>query len=242
MPTRSTLTAVATVDGQLWAGGHDGVILHSADGGQTWTAQRRDPYDRRRRRRRRDPRQGVPMLDILFRDASNGIAIGAYSLMLVTVDGGATWTPKQTSGRRRSRRAVAPRAAARADGEATTASATKTCELEDEADPHFNAIARTGAGSLVIVGERGTLLRSRDDGATWRALAPARTRVRCSACSRWAAQHILAFGLRGNVVRVDATSAPRWSKVETGTAAQPDGRRARWPAAVRCWSAPTAPC
>jgi photosystem II stability/assembly factor-like uncharacterized protein len=97
VPTRSTLTAVATADGQLWAAGHDGVIVHSADGGQTWKTQRSDPFlpvpgqdpaDR-------DQRQGAPILDLLFADATHGIAVGAYSLMLETSDGGATWTPVQ---------------------------------------------------------------------------------------------------------------------------------------------------
>ena len=40
VPTRSTLTSIATAGGQLWAAGHDGVIVHSADQGRTWTRQR----------------------------------------------------------------------------------------------------------------------------------------------------------------------------------------------------------
>jgi photosystem II stability/assembly factor-like uncharacterized protein len=94
VPTRSALTSIATADGQLWVGGHDGVILHSTDGGQTWKAQRRDPFRLAQGESAadHDPRQGAPILDIGFRDASHGIAVGAHSLMLVTTDGGVTWT------------------------------------------------------------------------------------------------------------------------------------------------------
>ena len=40
VPTRSTLTAVTTVGNDAWAVGHDGIILHSGDGGLTWQRQR----------------------------------------------------------------------------------------------------------------------------------------------------------------------------------------------------------
>ena len=90
VPTRSTLTSVTSADGVLWAGGHDGVIVHSTDGGQTWVRRRAAPwsYDIV------DPSEGVPVMDLLFTDAMNGFAIGAYSLMLATTDGGVTWEPR----------------------------------------------------------------------------------------------------------------------------------------------------
>jgi photosystem II stability/assembly factor-like uncharacterized protein len=79
VPTRSTLTTVTQRDGLLWAAGHDSVIIHSADGGRTWALQYFDPERRQ------------PVMDIHFTDAANGLAIGAYGLMLVTADGGVTW-------------------------------------------------------------------------------------------------------------------------------------------------------
>jgi photosystem II stability/assembly factor-like uncharacterized protein len=163
VPTRSVLTAIATADGQLWVGGHDGVILHSTDGGQSWKAQRRDPFRLAEGENAadHDPRQGAPILDIWFRDASHGFAVGAHSLMLVTSDGGATWTPHEALPA-----GDAPAAAAAPmQGDLFSA---EDLELEDEADPHFNAITPAGEHSLVIVGERGTLLRSDDDGASWK--------------------------------------------------------------------------
>lgn len=208
LPTRSALTSIATADGQLWVGGHDGVILHSVDGGQTWKSQRRDPYRLAEGESAADHdiRQGAPILDIHFRDASNGIAIGAYSLMLVTSDGGATWTPKQ---------ALAPAAdsagpSAPMEGDLFSA---EDLQLDDEADPHFNAITGAGPGSLVIVGERGTLLRSDDDGATWRRLSfPYKGSM--FGVLHLGEQRLLAFGLRGNVYE-SADGGSSWNKVET---------------------------
>jgi photosystem II stability/assembly factor-like uncharacterized protein len=210
VPTRSTLTALATADGQLWAAGHDGVILHSADGGQTWHPQRRDPYalapdqdpgDR-------DQRQGAPVLDLLFIDAMHGIAVGAYSLMLQTSDGGGTWTPVQ---------ALAADAGAAGEPEAVASESgvfdAADLELGEESNPHFNAIARSGSGALAVVGERGTFLRSRDDGATWQKVAFPYAGSLFGVLA-WEADHILAYGLRGNVYE-STDLGNTWTKVDS---------------------------
>jgi photosystem II stability/assembly factor-like uncharacterized protein len=208
VPTRSALTAIATADGQLWVGGHDGVILHSVDGGQTWQAQRRDPFRLAEGENAadHDPRQGAPILDIWFRDASHGIAVGAHSLMLVTADGGGTWTEKEALGKR----AEPAAAAAPSQGDLFSAA---DLELEDEADPHFNAITAAGEPSLVIVGERGTLLRSDDDGGTWKRLAfPYKGSM--FGVLATGERHLLAYGLRGNVYE-SADNGDSWSKVDS---------------------------
>ena len=87
VPTRSTLTAVTAVGNKAWAVGHDGIILHSPDGGLSWVRQRMMPYDPDSD----DLHNGSPLLDVLFLDQDNGFAIGAYALILRTRDGGATW-------------------------------------------------------------------------------------------------------------------------------------------------------
>ena len=79
VPTRSTLTSVYARDDLLWAGGHDSVLLASADNGNNWSLQ----YF--------DPERQQPVMDLYFADADNGIAVGAYGLMLVTSDGGENW-------------------------------------------------------------------------------------------------------------------------------------------------------
>jgi photosystem II stability/assembly factor-like uncharacterized protein len=209
VPTRSTLTSITTADGQLWAAGHDGLILHSADGGQTWTAQHRDPYQLQPQEdpADHDPQQGSPLLDILFTDANTGIAVGANSLMLMTKDGGVTWTAKQALPK-----TEAPTTAPVADAAGVFSQDQLT--LGAETDPHFNAIAKAGSGALVIVGERGTFVRSRDNGETWQKAAFPYAGSMFGVLS-WEGDHILAFGLRGNVYESDDLG-DNWRKVDSG--------------------------
>lgn len=209
VPTRATLTTITSIDGQLWAAGHDGVILHSADGGQSWERRRQSPWSPDLA----DTSEGVPILDILFSDAQHGIAIGAYSLFLTTDDGGATWTPGSIH------------TAASADGDAAASAEAMAADGEDgfsasdlalgaESDPHLNAIARVDADTLVITGERGTFLRSRDNGRTWE---DKRLPYEGSMFGvlAWGGEHILVFGLRGNVYE-SLDLGDNWQRVETG--------------------------
>ena len=217
VPTRATLTSIATFDGMIWAAGHDGVIVHSTDGGQTWTRRRAKPwsYDIV------EPSEGVPVMDLMFTDAMNGFAIGAYSLMLVTADGGITWTPRSVSS---SAPVAAPGPApapvagegsepAAAEGEDWTFS-DEDLALDAESDPHLNAMARAGSGALVIAGERGTFLRSRDGGETW---ISKRLPYEGSMFGvlAWQDDHILVYGLRGNVYE-SRDLGDSWTRVETG--------------------------
>ena len=211
-PTRSTLTSIAAVDGQLWAAGHDGVILHSADGGDSWQAQRRDPFflAEGEDSADHDSLQGAPILDIHFSDAKNGIAVGAYSLMLVTHDGGATWTPKQ---------AIAPSAAPSAPAAPMEGDifSKEDLQLEDESDPHLNAVTSAGSGAMVIVGERGTFLRSNDGGETWQKLGFPYKGSMFGVLSLGDGR-LLAYGLRGNVYE-SGDLGSTWNKVETQASA-----------------------
>ncbi|KJS76130.1 MAG: BNR/Asp-box repeat-containing protein [Pseudomonas sp. BICA1-14] len=80
VPTRQLLTAIDFVDGKHgWAVGHDALILATADGGESWTAQ----YEDRERE--------APLLDVWFEDTQHGIAVGAYGALLETIDGGQSW-------------------------------------------------------------------------------------------------------------------------------------------------------
>ncbi|RQS06735.1 YCF48-related protein [Burkholderia sp. Bp8998] len=80
VPVDTTLTAVAFVDRDNgWAVGHGGVVIHTSDGGEHWTLQRKDlSVDQ-------------PLWGVYFKDRQNGWAVGLWSLMLQTKDGGASW-------------------------------------------------------------------------------------------------------------------------------------------------------
>ncbi len=218
VPTRATLTSIASVDGVIWAAGHDGVIVQSSDAGQTWVRRRAAPwsYDIV------DPSEGVPVMDLLFTDAMNGFAIGAYSLMLATTDGGVTWTPRSVSSAAPPAPVAAPEPVealddgidpAAEEGEDWTFS-DEDLALDAESDPHLNAIARAGSGALVIAGERGTFLRSRDGGATWTSKRLPYEGSMFGVLS-WQDDHILVFGLRGNVYE-SRDLGDSWTRVETG--------------------------
>lgn len=79
VPSRTTLTAVASAGQRLWAAGHDAIIITSGDGGATWTLQYRDI----------ERQQAI--MDLHFFDEHSGLAVGSYGLALFTEDGGVNW-------------------------------------------------------------------------------------------------------------------------------------------------------
>lgn len=84
VPVRATLTAVSFADArQGWAVGHDAAIVHTQDGGSSWSLQHFKPELRQ------------PLLDVLFVDSRRGYAVGAFGLFLQTTDGGVTWAEAQ---------------------------------------------------------------------------------------------------------------------------------------------------
>ncbi|MBS0486589.1 MAG: hypothetical protein JSS13_04555 [Proteobacteria bacterium] len=228
VPTRSTLTAVAAVDANVWAVGHDGVIVHSSDNGEHWQMQRKDPWRKADESATVDPRHGAPLLGVLFTDAKHGFAIGAYSLALRTDDGGEHWQEMTVAPRPKDDAddaAAADDASAQnaansaADkgksGEAKWTFNQSDLKIGQEATPHLNAITRTGSGALFIVGERGAAFRSRDDGKTWQRLQLPYDGSMFGVIG-YAADHVLAFGLRGHVFE-STDLGDHWTQVPTGT-------------------------
>jgi photosystem II stability/assembly factor-like uncharacterized protein len=213
MPTRTTFTAVTAIDAQVWAVGHDGMILHSADAGETWQVQRKDPWQAADAGG--DPTMGAPLLDVLFLDERRGFAIGAYSLALQTADGGETWKPMTVAAKSADADDdVADASAKRADDSKQTFSAAEL-KVGQEATPHLNAIARTGSGALFIVGERGSAFRSRDNGATWSRLQLPYDGSMFGVLG-YGGDRVLAFGLRGHAFESNDLG-DHWTLVTTGT-------------------------
>ena len=121
VPVSADLTAVCFPSPlQGWAVGHDGVVLHSADGGKTWSRQ----LDGRRIGQRlveyyereagaslaADPKRAaawvgeaqrfaaqgadIPLLDVWFENETTGWVAGGFGMLLRTTDGGASWEPR----------------------------------------------------------------------------------------------------------------------------------------------------
>lgn len=211
VPTRSTLTAVAAVGNKVWAVGHEGVILHSADGGQTWVRQRVAPFDKNNM----DLTNGAPLLDVLFVDEMRGFAVGAYSLMLVTVDGGQNWTYQNVLGKTDAEILTQQSEDNSTVNEENWTFNQDDLALDEESDPHLNAIARTEDGSFFMVAERGAAFRSTDDAKTWeRIQLPYKGSM--FGVLGFEGQHVLCFGLRGNVFE-SFDLGTNWQKIETGT-------------------------
>ena len=208
VPTRSTLTGVATIGNLAWAVGHDGVILHSRDGGLSWMRQRAAPFDPGSD----DPRNGAPLLDVFFLDAEHGYALGAYALLLRTDDGGATWGEVALPGGSASAEIDAEDGL---DEDDSWIFDEEDTEILEEADPHLNAITRLEDGTLFIVAERGAAFRSRGGDAPWERLTLPYDGSMFGVLAL-GPRHLLAYGLRGNV-QESTDGGDTWQVLDTGT-------------------------
>ena len=195
VPVSVSLTALSFVDAQRgWAVGHGGVVLHTADGGETWTRQAdgvalaqaalaeaeqlaaQRPGDAAAERALADARRLVedgadkPLLDVRFADARRGWVVGAYNLFFETTNGGASW------------RSISTR-------------------LDNPRSLHLNALAVQGP-TVFIAGEQGVLFRSLDAGQTFQALtSPYKGSWFSLALGEDGA--VTVGGLRGNAFRSD---------------------------------------
>lgn len=196
VPTRSLLTNVYARGANLWAVGHEEVILHSADGGSTWERQHVNSE------------AFGPLLDILFIDDARGFAIGAEGKMFATSDAGKTWIDGSIT----SRIVNAP-VAAKVDSNDDAGLASDDIGV-DETPPHLNGIVQNGAG-LLIVGETGAAFRSRDAGVSWDKLDFPYSGPLFGALVL-DDESILAYGLSGNVYQTRDLGS-NWTKLETNT-------------------------
>lgn len=177
VPASSTLTAVYFADAEHgWAVGQWGVILATADGGETWTLQRSDTSI------------DQPLFSVYFKDARHGWAVGLWSLLLETEDGGHTWTVAKLP---------PPPGASKADRNLFHVFADRSGTLfiaaeqglvlrsrDDGASWEYRQTGNKGSlwtgassadGTVFVGGLLGHLYRSRDGGDTWEAIDSAST-------------------------------------------------------------------
>ena len=202
VPVSTDLVALHFPSAQKgWAVGHDGVILHSADGGRRWVRQldgrqaaallveayaKKAPspeIDAALSEAKRMLAEGpdLPFLDVWFTDERNGYAVGAFNLIFVTNDGGAHWRPAS--------------------------------ELADNPKSYHLYGIRSVADEIYIVGELGLMLRL--DRAS-RRLAPLPTPYQGTLFGLLATPDLLlVYGLRGNAWR-SRDAGKSWQQVPTG--------------------------
>ncbi|ABV37087.1 BNR repeat protein [Shewanella sediminis HAW-EB3] len=148
-PTQAHLTKVFFITPELgWAVGHDATIIHTIDAGLTWQLQMGSPEIEK------------PLMDILFFDEQNGVAIGAYGLFYRTSDGGKTWLSEYHE-ELLFEEDVSYLAELKAEDEALYLS-ERSALL-----PHFNRINSLSNGQLIMVGELGLVAVSDNRGKQW---------------------------------------------------------------------------
>lgn len=136
---------------------------------------------------RSDTSVDQPLFAVHFTDAEHGVAAGLWSLLLLTADGGRTWKPV----------VLPPPPGGK------------------RADRNLFAIFADHKNSLFIAAEKGTVLRSDDNGASWSYLS---TGYRGSFWTGCALRDgtLLVAGLRGTVYR-SADDGRTWNAVPSGT-------------------------
>ncbi|MEE4250156.1 MAG: YCF48-related protein [Alcanivoracaceae bacterium] len=216
-PTGVLLTAVCFADARNgWAVGHDAVIIGTRDGGATWQLQYSDVLGADADEESVDEfaeddyadedysddyysedyedfgeldagaqdTSGAPLLDVVCLNKDRALAVGGYGYLVETTDSGDSWQ--------------------------------KVIERIDNANGwHLNAIARVPGGStLLVAGEKGLLLRSRDNGLSWKELeSPYEGSF--FGVTALTDGTVLAYGLQGNLW-VSRNQGDSWRQVKTG--------------------------
>lgn len=222
VPVDMMLTSVCFADASHgWAVGHDATVLGTTDGGENWTQQYSDPlggseadvdveedygeggvsegelpddlysddlYSS-------DPYEaaalpavdptGAPFLSVWCDTPERAMAVGGFGYVVTTTDGGDTWQ--------------------------------KSMDRLDNPDGwHLYDIESVpgSEGGLFIVGEKGTLFRSRDHGVNWKRLESPYEGSLFGATST-GKQSLLIYGLQGNVW-LSRDLGQRWQRVKTG--------------------------
>lgn len=203
----SDLVSVRFLSAKLgWITGHDGVVLHSADGGRSWTKQLDglaaarlihegrakealpDGADAQQRieEARRYVADGAdkPLFDVLFTSEREGFAVGAFNLAFRTEDGGKTWSSL----------------------------------FDKTANPnafHLYGLADSG-DAVYLVGEQGLIGRWRADKGRFEALPSPYKGSFFGVLAKGAT--VLTYGMRGNAF-VSRDAGNTWVKANTRTSA-----------------------
>ena len=203
VPVQSDLLAVQFLDSMRgWAVGHDGVVLHSEDGGKTWLKQ----FDGRMAAKsfvgfykngvdagkkewvsslnqvELNYKSGptLPFRDVLFLDEHRGFVVGAFGMIAVTSDGGKSWQPWLH-------------------------------QIDNPEFLHLNAI-RAIAGEVYIAGERGQVYRLDKDSGRFVVSSTGYAGSFFGIVGN--KDVLLAYGLRGTVFR-STDYGKTWAAVQT---------------------------
>lgn len=212
----SLLLDVVNTGKRLVAVGDRGHILYSDDQGQSWQ-QAKVPT-----------RQMLTSL--FFVDERNGWVVGHDAQILVTHDGGSTWS-KEFEDREREAPlldiwfkdtqtgfAVGAYGALLETTDGGQHWEDVSDRLDNEDAYHLNAITAVKDSGLFIVGELGQMFRSADWGQTWERIAePPYEGSLFGALGTGQSGTLLVYGLRGHLFR-SSDFGTSWQRIELSTA------------------------
>jgi len=168
-PFDRLLNGVAFVDSATgWIAGESGVILHTEDGGKSWTVQDSDEW--------------TPLYAVTFTSPQVGFVAGSEGMLFSTTDGGEVWEKAETKLKDHlfkvivagghlyavGRRGLLVRAPLARKGDGKEESGA----LSPERIPlgiytWLASIAMSSDGVGVLVGGQGLIMRTTDNGKTW---------------------------------------------------------------------------
>ena len=204
VPVSSDLTAVYfSSERSGWAVGHDGVVLHTEDAGQTWKLQLdgdlaaaliKDYYGKKAQagdaqaaallpeiEQNFSTGADKPFLDVWFANDKEGFVVGAFNLILRTGDGGKTWEPWFD-------------------------------RIDNPKRLHLYSIRGEG-GRVYVAGEQGLVAHLEAGGQRFQAIRSPYAGSFFGVLPL--ASGAVVFGMRGNAFRIDDKGA-NWQKLETG--------------------------
>jgi photosystem II stability/assembly factor-like uncharacterized protein len=210
VPVSSDLVAVSFPSPlQGWAAGHDGVVVHTSDGGATWTKQLNGQQaadlavrfyaaamattpnadsERALRQAKTMIAEGNTrsLLDVHFETENAGFVVGTFNRIWRTEDGGKTWTPWMD-------------------------------RIDNTKELHFYAVAVDRHSKVTyLTGEQGMVWKL--DPAAKR-FAAIQTPYNGTLFGLIAdGENLLAYGMRGSLLR-SADGGNSWEKVNLGTVA-----------------------
>ncbi|OUR88020.1 hypothetical protein A9Q81_25090 [Gammaproteobacteria bacterium 42_54_T18] len=197
VPTQNLITAVYFASSDLgWAVGHEAVILHTKDGGDSWDFQYGAPFlpagyddgtDVESEVSDEDlyaiDRSGSPLLDVWFKNEKEGFAIGAYGYFLHTSDAGQTWHDWSK-------------------------------RLGNIDGWHLNAIYSLDGSLVYVAGEKGVLFRSSNGGENWDVLTSPYDGSFFGMVVGPGLNEMTMFGLQGHIFRT-SDRGDNWREIET---------------------------
>lgn len=184
---------------QGWAVGHDGVVLHTADGGTTWNKQfdgraatellkryysanqQKDLRFNEEIKRLIDKGADKSLLGVWFENDNTGFIVGAFNLIFRTADGGKTWEPWLH-------------------------------KTDNPKGNHLYAINGIGQ-ELFIAGEQGLLMKYDKQSGQFRLINTGYNGTLFGVTGK--SGSIIVHGMRGNVYR-STNGGSSWKKIETG--------------------------